>query len=38
MENFTGSDAEELVKTAIAAKLKANSGIFPWTIRSTASS
>jgi hypothetical protein len=30
MENFTGSDAEELVKSSIAAKLKANNGIYPF--------
>jgi len=29
MEDFTGSDAEALVKTAIGAKLKANNGLFP---------
>jgi YHS domain-containing protein len=29
MEDFTGSDAEALVKTSIDAKLKANNGIFP---------
>src|SRR5258708_5805182 len=30
MQDFTGSDAEALVKELIANKLKANSGIFPF--------
>jgi YHS domain-containing protein len=29
MEDFSGSDAEALVKTTIGAKVKANNGIFP---------
>src|SRR5258708_32792098 len=30
MQDFTGSDAEALIKELIANKLKANSGIFPF--------
>ncbi len=30
MQNFTGTDAEALVKTAIDAKLKDNNGVFPY--------
>jgi YHS domain-containing protein len=29
MQNFTGSDAESLVRDAIGAKIKANDGVFP---------
>ena len=30
MQNYTGADAEALVKDAIANKVKANNGIFPF--------
>ena len=30
MQNFTGTDAESLVKDTINAKLKANNGVFPY--------
>ena len=36
MQNYTGTDAEALVKDDIANKVKANNGIFPSTIPSTA--